>query len=468
MKNLLVKITKCIMISVVLLNLCACSDITGKGTDIDVQSNTGFIVTKAGMYDSSDEMTILVKKNPEEKTVTFYNSIIGREYTLNYDGTSKICDKYGTAMSMEQINPGCIVDITFLKSKKLLNSMAISNEAWNYSDIKDFSIDEKKASMIINGENYKLDDSLYIYLGSEKAELMDINPVDALNISGIDKRIKSIVINKGHGYLRLKNQDKFLDGWLEVGDGIIKKIEDNMLIAVPVGKYEVRLSGTGIESKEVVSIVQNKETELDLSSVEIEETISYGNLIIVTDPANAKVFIDGEEVDTSKAIKLKYGIHQIIVKAEGYESLTQYIKVGQENATLELNLDESVKEAEVTPSASPSPSSSESPTVTITPTATPVPTASVTKAGEQVYNTVSGNTLTTTVNGRKITINTPTGAEVYVDGVYTGIAPINFAKTSGNHEITLRKGGYITRSYTISIDNSDRDETFSFSDLEKE
>lgn len=452
------------MISIVLLNISACTSVSSNNSTIDIESNTGFIVTKAGMYDCNDEMAILVKKNSEDKTITFFNSVVKREYTLNYDGTSKIYDKYGTSMSMEQINPGSIVDITFLKSKKLLNSMTICSDAWNYSDVNKFNIDEKNDSMVINGENYKLDSSLYIYLGLEEAELMDINSVDTLNISGVDKKVKSIVINEGHGYLRLKNEEKFLGGWIEIGEGIIKRIDDNMLIAVPVGKYEIRMSGHGVESKEIVSIIQNKETELDLSKVEIEETISYGNLIMVVDPSSATIYIDGEEIDKSKAQKLEYGIHQIIAKAEGYESLTQYIKVGQENATLELSLEKSDEEEKITPTPSPAEAITSEPTATVTPT----PTPTVTQAPTQTSQTVSGNTLITTVNGRKITINSPASAEVYVDGVYTGIAPISFAKTSGNHEITLRKSGYITRSYTISVDNSDRDEAFSFSDLEKE
>ena len=54
---------------------------------------------------------------------------------------------------------------------------------------------------------------------------------------------------------------------------------------------------------------------------------------------------------------------------------------------------------------------------------------------------------------------------MYVDGNYVGIIPASFPKKSGNHEVTIRKSGYLTRSYTIDVDNEDKDTGYSFSDL---
>ena len=67
-----------------------------------------------------------------------------------------------------------------------------------------------------------------------------------------------------------------------------------------------------------------------------------------------------------------------------------------------------------------------------------------------------------------MTISTTGGAEVYVDGSYVGVAPASFTKVSGKHEITLRLAEYLTRTYTIGIDNSKKDEVFSFADLVRE
>ena len=64
-----------------------------------------------------------------------------------------------------------------------------------------------------------------------------------------------------------------------------------------------------------------------------------------------------------------------------------------------------------------------------------------------------------------MTIESPVGAEVYVDGNYVGIVPASFSKKSGSHEVTIRKSGYLTRTYTINVDDEDKDISYSFSDL---
>ena len=54
-------------------------------------------------------------------------------------------------------------------------------------------------------------------------------------------------------------------------------------------------------------------------------------------------------------------------------------------------------------------------------------------------------------------IEAPVGAEVYVDGNYVGIIPTSFSKKSGTREVTIRKSGYKTRSYTLNVDDEDKD-----------
>lgn len=54
---------------------------------------------------------------------------------------------------------------------------------------------------------------------------------------------------------------------------------------------------------------------------------------------------------------------------------------------------------------------------------------------------------------------------MYLDGNYVGVSPCSFRKTEGSHVITLRKTDYETRSYTVEIDDTERDLSYSFADL---
>ena len=72
---------------------------------------------------------------------------------------------------------------------------------------------------------------------------------------------------------------------------------------------------------------------------------------------------------------------------------------------------------------------------------------------------------TTSTTYYKVYIDAPEGAEVYLDGTYVGVVPCSFRKEEGSHVVTLSKTGYVTRSYTITVDSEDKDVSFSFVDL---
>lgn len=396
------------------------------------QLETGFIPARAGMYDSAD--TAVIKKiNKQDQSIIFYNLVRGKNYTLNYDGTTKLYDKYGSSLSMEQVDEGDIVEITFLKEKKTLASLQKSDDCFVYEDVTNFSIDEKTKEIMVGSNVFRYEDDLFVFSDGEQVEIMDINTVDSLCVQGIDHTVYSIAVDKGHGYLRLKNDEYFWGGWIEVGQTIIRPIEEDMLLVVPEGKYDVLLSTNGISATKKVTIKRDKETELDIGDLKKEDLRKFGTLIFAVIPDTASVYIDGEQVDISAPVEVEYGIHQMMAKAEEYQTVIQYIKVGQESATIQVTMEKDTGES------------------------------------------VSSNTTTTTTeseaastNGSKITISAPVGAEVYMDGSYIGIAPVSFKKTVGVHVITLRQKGYETRSYTINVTDLTNDENMSFSALVKE
>lgn len=399
--------------------------------EVTKELETGFIPARAGMYDSAD--TAVIKQiNTKEKSIIFYNIVRGKSYTLTFDGTTKLYDKYGSSISMEQVDEGDIVEITFLKEKKTLASLQKSDDSFVLDAVTNFSINEKTKEIMVGGSTYRFQDDLFVFSDGKQVEIMDINAVDSLCIQGIDHTVYSISIDKGHGYLRLKNDEYFWGGWIEVGQTIIRPIEEDMLLIVPEGKYDVLLSTNGVSATKKVTIKRDKETELDIGDLKKEDLRKFGNLIFAVTPDTASVYIDGELVDITAPVQVEYGIHQMMVKADEYQTVIQYIKVGQENATIQVTME------------------------------------------KDTGDSVSSNTTTTTeteavsTNGGKITISAPDDVEVYIDGSYIGIAPISFTKTVGVHVITLRQDGYVTKSYTINIEDTTTDETMSFSALVKE
>ena len=80
-------------------------------------------------------------------------------------------------------------------------------------------------------------------------------------------------------------------------------------------------------------------------------------------------------------------------------------------------------------------------------------------------SSATATTADTTTTYYRVHIDAPENVEVYLDGNYVGISPCSFKKTSGSHVITLRKTGYETRSYTVQVDEEQKDVSYSFVDL---
>ena len=335
------------------------------------------------------------------------------------------------------LQEGDIVDVTFLKSQKHLTSMQLAQTAWQYEDVEHYEMNTVRNEVAIGEEVFQLSKDTQYFSQGHSIEKMDLNPADILTFHGIDSTVLSVTVEKGHGYLRLVNDENFVGGWLEIGQTQIVRITEDMLVTVPEGSYQVDISYNGGGGTKNVVINRNEETTLDIGDLEVAEA-QYGMVLFSLSPSDTELYIDGSQVDASQPITLEYGIHQIIAKADGYKSLTQYLRVGQESAGVDVQLDKADSDSEDSTESSSSSSSSA---------------------------TESTSTADTTTTYYRVHIDAPENVEVYLDGNYVGISPCSFKKTSGSHVITLRKSGYETRSYTVQVDEEEKDVSYSFVDL---
>lgn len=439
------------------MSLMGCGQTASSGTATEAQPaatpqatvqteriDTGFVVTNPDSYDSADT-AVLVDINNIDNTVTLLNLDLGRRYTLSMDGTTRFADKYGKAISLSQLREGDIVDVTFLKSQKHLTSMQLGQTAWQYDDVERYEMNTVRNEVSIGGEVFQLSKDTQYFSQGHSIEKMDLNPADILTFHGIDSTVLSVTVEKGHGYLRLVNDENFIGGWLEIGQTQIVRITEDMLVTVPEGSYQVDISYNGGGGTKNVVINRNEETTLDIGDLEVAEA-QYGMVLFSMSPSGAELYIDGSQADPSQPISLEYGIHQIIAKADGYKSLTQYLRVGQESAGVDVQLDKVDSDSEESSSGSSSGSAGSS-------------SSGSTSSAE------STSTADTTTTYYRVHIDAPENVEVYLDGNYVGISPCSFKKTSGSHVITLRKNGYETRSYTVQVDEEQKDVSYSFVDL---
>lgn len=418
--------------------------------------DTGFTLSTVGSYDSADTAVVL-STDETNKAVTFINMETGKQYTLYYDGTTYVKDKYDGPMTISQIKAGDVVDVTFLKGKKQLASIKLSSEAWVYDDVYNYDLAGANRTATIGAQTYSLPEGAVVLSEGRRVDKAEVVSQDVVTISGIEHKIYSVSVDKGHGYLRLKNDQPLLGGWIEVGNSVIRQITEDMLLVVPEGTYQVTLTNNNISCVKNIVVERNKEVVLDVSDVEIAEDAT-GKILFSVTPETAKVSVDGEPVDISKVVELSYGIHRVEATASGYDTLTKHIQVGSEYATISFTLEETRQDNDRDSVSGNS--------VTRDPWEDTYTPADIDSISGNSLSSVSENALGTS-NNNKVYVDSPKGVEVYLDGNYVGLSPVRFTKTAGRHEITLRKDGYESKTYTVYLENDKKDETFSFSELVK-
>lgn len=352
---------------------------------------------------------------------------------LSYDGTTIIEDAYGGPMSMAQLKSGDIAQIAYNSELKKLGRITLSEEAWSYEGVERYNLHAGNGIITIGEERYSIGKGVMAFSEGKSIDIAEIIHHDVLSFQGMGRNVMSITVDKGHGYLELTNEDVVLGGWIEIGQSVISQIAPDMLFTVPEGSYKVRLTGPDVDETREVVIERDKETKLDLSDIVIPEP-DEGTVIFEITPKNAEVYVDNEKVETTYPLKLSLGIHQVMAKASGYDSLAQYIKVEPETMTVSMELSEQEEDNQAQSDASPG-------------------KGEETEDGE---NTKKG----------KITIEAPVDVDVYQDNLYMGTVPVTYEKTPGTHTITLRRRGYITRSYEIVVADDGQDVTYSFDELE--
>lgn len=416
----------------------------------------------------------------------------GRTYTVSVNNMTMYEDNHGKVTVPELFETGMIVDSDISIHSRTLKSLKQDPEAFTRRDVTGFDININRGIFSLDdGTNLRITENTAVFKNDKPVKAADISDDDVLLLRGIEPDLYSICIMSGYGHLRVKGGQFFEGGWVQVA-GMYKPVSEDMLLDVPEGEYDLVVSYKGRGGTKHVNVKRGQETTVDVSDLK-GDLIKTGEIIFTIRPLEAEpeVKIDGKKVNYLEPVTLEYGVYQLEVSAEGYAKIKEHIAVGAEVANIEIELTEGEgKKSASSNKASSSSSSSTAKPATASTNNLPTTLSGNTGYGSSTSSSTFWNTSSTSsssssstssssssvqtgtgssiIQGSRIYIDAPETAEVYFDGIYKGIVPCSFVKESGTHVITLRKDGYETRTFTVTIDTSTENETYSFSALQEE
>ncbi len=487
-----------ILAVIILLTGCKNGPVTGYSKPAaDAGSKTGTLLDSSSDKQDEDAMdalevedtAVVISLDSEAKQIVLQNSAGSKRYELTYDGRTEFFDSFDQPIAGFQVNSGDIVNVRMSVHSGYLKSLKLSPDIFTLRNVSRYTFDLNKHMLSVGKDNYRLSDRTLLLFSGEAGEIRDICPGDILTVRGIDRTVLTCTLESGHGYLKLLGEDKFTGGWLEIADTIIR-ISEDMLLMVPQGEHEMRITYKGRGGTKNVTIERDKETLVDITDLE-DELLQKGKVTFKLKPVDAKLYINGEETLTLLPVELEYGVYAVTVKHEDCDPYSAYISVGKPEAEIEIDITKGKEDEEDMTSSSakvidysqPSPalhkdsssaasSSSRTHTAPLLPANvdTRLPSSTVSSSSEKEED---DDDEASDVEGEEVEpdetpllfIDEPDDVEVYYDGSYIGISPLSIKKDPGTHVITLRKDGYATKSYTITLSDEDKDESYEFREL---
>lgn len=426
-----------------------------KNNDIKVYENTEEVSVR---HEETSMTAIITSMDMENNQMHFVSVLDGTDITLQYHGGVRVSDTKGTDIGIDSVVCGNVVDIVYYADTEKLVSIAKNAKVKTYTQVKKFLYRQEEHTASCNGTGYKVSDYAQVFDGNQVLSLVDVNTEDEVTLSVWNGSLVSVVITKGHGYVRLLNQGTYVGGFVEIGKDVIVPVTTDMLVAVGEGDYTLRINKNGYFGEKSIRVTKDRELNVDISDIAIPSgTVAFA---VTPEDAGEVIKVDGEIIANRTYTGL-YGDHELSITAEGYDSFRGSFKITDTMKNLHVTLqqettEESTEETTEATTQEAQTTTSGQTTQTTEATQNPQTTSATTQSGQTTESAEQGN---------KITIKKPEGVGVYFDGDYVGIAPVSIKKTAGTHTITLYKAGYLIKSYTIQAEDDGKDDEYSYADL---
>ncbi len=174
-------------------------------------------------------------------------------------------------------------------------------------------------------------------------------------------------------------------------------------------------------------------------------TVTYGRLRITSEPAGARIYLNGRSTgqNTPATLERLEGGKRVTVALNrgGYQDWSRTVTIeGDKTGSLTASLRE-IEKTPTTPTEPPV-----TPTEPYRPPPPPREVASIPKEPDVPERTVGGKTGTLSIN------SDPSGAEVFVNSEFKGTTPIKVASIPpGTVKITVSKDGYMRQTTSVNL-----------------
>ena len=292
-------------------------------------------VGPAGVSQTDDQVFVVISMDAQKRLIGLGMPDSSRTIQYGYTQATQILDDHGQFMSAARLTPGRAVTIGALDDEAKLTTIQLAETAWYQENITRFSIDPSVGMFVIGDTKYRYDEHLRVFSGDQEISLAQISENDVISVQGVEKQILSVQVTTGHGTIALANTELFEGGWISLGTKIYAKITPDMTMEVPEGSYELSVANDGYGDSKTVEVERAQVTTVDLNEYKGEGP----KTCLVTFEIHvegALLYIDGDPVDYEEPVELRYGVYQLMVIADGFETWERQLVIHSKEATIQI------------------------------------------------------------------------------------------------------------------------------------
>lgn len=414
----------------------------------------------------SEKLAVVLSVDTEVKMITVYNVLTEEEENYVYTGATGFFDGYGIQHTASQLETGALYRFTIDTEEEWISTAkaAVEREeaktedgVWEKTGVDYMTITEDKISF--RNQNYRYSQDVCVMNNGRQISIADLKPgVDIVTVRGVGQVIYEIVVTKGHGYISLTNHEDFIGGTITIGSTRVDTISQEAMYLVREGTYMVNVSCDGYAGTEEVTVIRDETAVFDVYEYG-RGPIQTGWLTVKVEPLGADLYIDGVKTAYTDGVELDYGIYKFEFSEGGYVSYKATVEINQPKQSLTVYLTEQPVEGsgdEEDPTKDPGQETGAE-TESQTGNNIEVPSESQTSVS------ISHLTQYTLDENHAVYILGPSGAEIYLDGEYIGIAPIDFEKIIGSCVITVIRPDGEVKNFNYAETQNGEDSYYNFS-----
>lgn len=471
----------------------------------------------AGNEDLHHMNAIIKGVDPDNTLIIAQERETTAEYEFTYDGATDIRTAYNRQITATLLKPGDFVSLDY-NDENHLRRLTGSKDVEIYKNVLQRTQDDVLRKITVGDRLYRYEDDLLVMNDGYFVGLDTVLDMDVISLYSVGNHLCLINVEHGHGYFKMVNHSYFNGGTLRVGKNMSMEITDDLYLTLEEGEYDIVVEHEDFYGEATIMIDRDMTTVLDMSAYTPQSALKGYCMFEIT-PESALLYVDGVLTPYGNAVELTQGEHWIQVAAGGYTPYTGFIEIG--DSILDLNImllpapsktpdilyeDTSNENDSSAPvpadTATPGPGSPQSGDIVDSTSDTgegpggaadgnrtddttegngtgePADSNGTNEAaeGDDSGEPADGNTTGNTTEGTNnpgtgnavMTIKGSEGAAVFIDDKYKGTiegGSLSLPKTPGTHSVRLTKEGYITRRYTISVEDDGEDAEYAFPEM---